>query len=548
MRIKIFSLLNQDPHDADNQGAKVKELQRMLLADKSVRGVWMDYLCVPQGEKDEHEQDFFNFTLTNIKMLYLSGKVAIFLDIQYMGRFWTQYEAFLALHKGTPEGIKPKTLEEVEESVVIIEMGAAAAAASGGQKQALIMMWLNKTVKEAVKVLKDPSVLVTKKIDKKLLLEKMPQLEKHVKELFLEIQRQYKAAREKEQRNAKEQVQKRANAEARVKYEAELRSAKEQDEKAAAEFQERLSKIEALLNKAQKEKEAAIAKEDYVRANDLKKELESLTTEKEQLCKKEEDRKSRRRLSLDGAGASSLSGSTGAATAAGGGGPLVSASKRAEAEIAGLKVKLKGDTDRLGELKLVPAERRDVKKIKSLIAEIAKAETDIAQKETELKQHKAAEKGDQEKKKKQKAEEEKARKLREQRERNAAEHEQKSRAADEKAFEQEKKALKSQMEAAGKADDYDELEKLQQKWNALPKTVDEWCVYAAEQRQQAAAETARREEADRKVAEEKAAAGRKAAEEKAAARRKAAEERSAAKAVSRQTMDRREEEWALQKR
>ena len=102
---------------------------RTMRKHPHIRGVWMDYLCVPQGQKDAQELDFFQFTLDNIKMLYLSGQVLIFLDIQYMGRFWTQYEAFLALHSGTPRGIMPKTPKEVDDSVIIIEMGAAAAAA-----------------------------------------------------------------------------------------------------------------------------------------------------------------------------------------------------------------------------------------------------------------------------------------------------------------------------------------------------------------------------------------------------------------------------------
>ena len=85
----LNSLAKQDPNDADNQSAKLKVLQQMLREHPHIRGVWMDYLCVPQGQKDAQEQDFFQFTLDNIKMLYLSGKVLIFLAIQYMGRFWT---------------------------------------------------------------------------------------------------------------------------------------------------------------------------------------------------------------------------------------------------------------------------------------------------------------------------------------------------------------------------------------------------------------------------------------------------------------------------
>jgi hypothetical protein len=126
----------------------------------------MDWPCVPQGQRDAREQDYFDKTLENIKMLYLSGKVLIFLDQKYMGRFWTQYEAYLSLHNGTPEGLKPKTLEEVDGDIVFIEMGAAAAS-DGTVKQSLIATWRERSVAEAVAILYNPDVEVTNLSDKK---------------------------------------------------------------------------------------------------------------------------------------------------------------------------------------------------------------------------------------------------------------------------------------------------------------------------------------------------------------------------------------------
>ena len=219
-----------------HQGAKLKKLQEFLRERPGVKGVWLDYMGVPQGDspdqanavsphgkRDAHEQDFFRFTLDNIKMvsharsklvcptvrrstcarccyhlnvkrhtrripnclsqLYITGRVIIFLDQKYMGRFWTQYEAFLSLHATTPIGIQPKTLEDIQRRVKIIEMGAATAA--GGQlKAALVATWHNKTVEEAVSVLNQPDVEVMMKADKDTLLPKLGQLAENVESFF----------------------------------------------------------------------------------------------------------------------------------------------------------------------------------------------------------------------------------------------------------------------------------------------------------------------------------------------------------------------------
>ena len=116
-----------------NQSAKLKKLQQLLQDHTRVRGVWLDFVSVPQGnnadgtdtyvhiygQRDELEQEYFQYTLDNIKLvravierpqrprcdpcpprlptrqLYLTGPVLIFVDQMYMGRFWTQFEAFL---------------------------------------------------------------------------------------------------------------------------------------------------------------------------------------------------------------------------------------------------------------------------------------------------------------------------------------------------------------------------------------------------------------------------------------------------------------------
>ena len=448
-----------DPDHPQNQGAKLRELQRMLQEHPHIRGVWMDYLCVPQGQKDAREQDFFQFTLDNIKMLYLSGQVVIFVDQKYMGRFWTQYEAFLSLHKATRNGILPKTLDEVEISVRFVEMGAAGAA-GGGVKRAIIDTWRNKNVSEAVGILYEPDVEVTNLADKDSLLRRLPDLENHVMELFLEVQQEAQAAEDESRRIAEERAQNLAHAEAEAKAAAEWRMEKEQLEGSIADCTARITAIEARIRIAEREEAAAVQSRNYGRADKLKMELEHIAAERKQLQANGAECRSRlRKLSLV-VTADSLN--------------AVPASAKVAAEIAGLDVKLQGLQKRLDEAKLVPAAQKDTRLIKSLKSDFQ--ETQVAKEGKLAEQRRIEEKeqaneaAKQKAKEEQKAEEARARQeLLDQQSRERAQQ-----AVEQKTFEDEHASIEAQLEAADEAEDYDRVEELQRQHQALPKTLDEW--------------------------------------------------------------------------
>ena len=57
--------------------------------------VWYDFSCMPQGEEKTPAQDAdFKRMIAQVN-LYLGTSVLILLDLSYVSRFWTQFEAWL---------------------------------------------------------------------------------------------------------------------------------------------------------------------------------------------------------------------------------------------------------------------------------------------------------------------------------------------------------------------------------------------------------------------------------------------------------------------
>mmetsp|Transcript_34929 Transcript_34929/g.80908 ORF Transcript_34929/g.80908 Transcript_34929/m.80908 type:complete len:927 (-) Transcript_34929:130-2910(-) len=259
-----------DENLPQNQSAKLKKLQELLCEHEEIRGIWLDFCCVPQGNnadgsdtyvhnygmRDEAEQRYFRYTLDNIKLLYLTGTVLIFVDQKYMGRFWTQFEAFLSLHKAGRKGVVPKTDQDVEDNVFICEMGAASASA-GSVRNSLIDTWRTKSVHEAVEVLSQPDIEVMNQSDKAVILPRLHDLNKNVIEIFMNDDKRREAAIDEKQRQAEEAAR---------RAEADSLRAQEADHKAA------LDVLDAKIARAEAAKLEAAREEDYGRAKALKEE------------------------------------------------------------------------------------------------------------------------------------------------------------------------------------------------------------------------------------------------------------------------------------
>ena len=62
----------------------------------------------PQGKRTPAESAAFKHMLANVNLLYLGCYVLVLLDLSYMSRFWTQFEAWLSLQAISPDLASPR--------------------------------------------------------------------------------------------------------------------------------------------------------------------------------------------------------------------------------------------------------------------------------------------------------------------------------------------------------------------------------------------------------------------------------------------------------
>ena len=134
------------------------------------------YWCMPQGERSLAESVEFKHMLKHANLLYLGTRVLILLDLSYIGRFWTLFEAWLSMQAVHPEGLTPATREQQRFDIVPIH---------GANKitgESLKNMWAERTPEEAYDLLKKPDVTVTNHGDKEIQLDKLLQLDEEVRD------------------------------------------------------------------------------------------------------------------------------------------------------------------------------------------------------------------------------------------------------------------------------------------------------------------------------------------------------------------------------
>ena len=100
-------------------------------------------------------------------MLYLGTQVHILLDISYVSRFWTQFEAWLSFQVVTRDGLISRVDDERRNHIVMVLNAGEHLA------QALVKEWSNCKPEEAHQILSGPDVAVTNAKDKEEQLEKL---------------------------------------------------------------------------------------------------------------------------------------------------------------------------------------------------------------------------------------------------------------------------------------------------------------------------------------------------------------------------------------
>ena len=118
-------------------------------------------------------------------MLYLGTQVLILLDLSYVSRFWTQFEAWLSMQFATPTGLKSAVgTPNARHHIVAIQNAAAQADMF---TKMLIDQWATKTPQEAFDFLSKPDVTVTNQSDKENQLPKIKALGATVEGTFTAI-------------------------------------------------------------------------------------------------------------------------------------------------------------------------------------------------------------------------------------------------------------------------------------------------------------------------------------------------------------------------
>ena len=132
---------------------------------------------MPQGEgRTAAETVFFKHMLKNVNMLYLGMRVLLLLDLSFMSRFWTQFEAWLSMQSCTRTGLVPASADKLRVTIVPILNANAAL------RDSLLDMWNNRTPAESYSTLASADVTVTNQSDKTTQLGKLLRLSEEVRD------------------------------------------------------------------------------------------------------------------------------------------------------------------------------------------------------------------------------------------------------------------------------------------------------------------------------------------------------------------------------
>jgi hypothetical protein len=166
----------------DEDGEQLQAIRKYLDDHPEVKYVRFDYWCMPQGQRTPAEGAKFQWMLQNVNVLYVTMRVLILLDLSYVSRFWTQYEAWLSMQLVTPEGVQAAPGEHRRCTILPLYNVDA------DQVESLRKMWAGRTPQQAFEMLSKPDVTVTNQSDKEAQLPKILKFNDFVRETLCTVQ------------------------------------------------------------------------------------------------------------------------------------------------------------------------------------------------------------------------------------------------------------------------------------------------------------------------------------------------------------------------
>ena len=136
----------ESPTEPDTQGEQLKAIKAYLIRNPSIKYLWCDFYCMPQGTRTPPEKLEFDAMLPHVNLLYLGLSVLLLVDLSYLSRFWTQFEAWLSMMSASPEGLVPTPASERRCSIVCLHN---AKESSSEMTKMVQQMWGNRSSQQA---------------------------------------------------------------------------------------------------------------------------------------------------------------------------------------------------------------------------------------------------------------------------------------------------------------------------------------------------------------------------------------------------------------
>ena len=188
----------EDPAVPDASGEQLKKIQAHLRENPAIEYYWYDYWCMPQaafddakdpetgelvhrdGKREDRSPDElaeFDIMLKHVNALYLGMQVLLIMDLSYVSRFWTQFEAWLSMQRTTDQGLSSAVGSPSE---LRYEVVGVLNAKTDIQRLQIEDMWGTATPEEAHDKLKRNDVTVTNQKDKEFFLPKIKAINRAV--------------------------------------------------------------------------------------------------------------------------------------------------------------------------------------------------------------------------------------------------------------------------------------------------------------------------------------------------------------------------------
>eukprot|EP00900_Chrysochromulina_parva_P020942 jgi/Chrpa1/3481/Chrysochromulina_OHIO_Genome00014330-RA len=162
----------------DPTGQQLREVVAYLKRNPGIQYVWIDFPCMPQSPRSEDEDTHFKEMLEYIGWAFLACSVLIIFDADYNSRFWTRYEAFLAMQMCDP---KLGLTSAVSHSDARFEVVCLGSTKDYEQRYLEMLMDFGRASAErTLETLSHRDINVTNEKDKPMQLEMLKRRNQHV--------------------------------------------------------------------------------------------------------------------------------------------------------------------------------------------------------------------------------------------------------------------------------------------------------------------------------------------------------------------------------